>query len=93
MDEKPPSNPTSISWNDLGRFSVGPDQRLYWDGAPVKTEQRLTLTFLQKLIAFVTAAVVILGGATQCVNTTIDVGCRLHWWKTGCVNQPTEAKR
>ena len=37
----------SITWNDIGRLGVGPDNRLYWDGRPVVVERRLVLSLPQ----------------------------------------------
>jgi hypothetical protein len=82
-----PEHLSPVSFSDLGRLAVGPDRRLYWDGAPVQTQQRLTLTLWQNIVAAITALAIILGGLgalAQGLDAGHQLGCRLDWWNVGC---------
>jgi hypothetical protein len=82
-----PSGVHEITYADLGRLGVGADHRLYWDGLPVRTEQRLALTIFQSLIAIAAAAAITLGGLggfVLGVTAAHDFGCAGHWWQWGC---------
>lgn len=51
-----PKGVTPISFMDLGRLGIDVEKRLHWDGEPVETRQRISLSFWQKVGACLTVA-------------------------------------
>jgi len=43
-----------ITWDDASRLGVDNKGHMYWDGIRIKTQERVTLSFLQGLGAFIT---------------------------------------
>ncbi|TCO07523.1 hypothetical protein [Camelimonas lactis] len=61
-------------------FSIDDQNRLYWKGAPVKTENRLVLTVGQ-----VTVAIIVTGAAFfQGAQAFLSIGCSFGLWTIGC---------
>jgi hypothetical protein len=64
--ERPPTDwPTGvrpISLEGLSLLGIGPDNRLYWDGQPLKIERTISLDGWQTLLASVTAFGIAAGG-------------------------------
>jgi hypothetical protein len=91
--EEPPAHAgwpvgvTPISFANIGRLGVGKDGRLYWDGKPVETGQRLSLTWWQTILAIAASIAVIigsLGAIAQGLDAGHNFGCKMHWLTTGC---------
>ncbi|MEI8153850.1 MAG: hypothetical protein WCG92_20020 [Hyphomicrobiales bacterium] len=77
-----------VDMTDLSRLSIDHDGRLYWDGKPVETHHRLSMSRRQIAGAcFVGAFVVIgaLGAALQGSAAARDWACRLGWSASTCV--------
>jgi hypothetical protein len=82
---KPKEKVKDLSFDDLGRLGVGPGHRLYWDGVPLQTEQRLAK--FERVLAVIALVAVIIGGLgtlAQGVEASHTFGCKFHWWSTGC---------
>ena len=72
---------------DLSRLSIDRDGRLYWDGKPVETHHRLSMSRAQIVGASIVAAFVAigaLGAAIQGAVAARDWACRLGWSASAC---------
>lgn len=49
-----PGGVQPITWDEMEHLGVDDEGHLYWDGVPVKTEERISLSALQKVGAIVT---------------------------------------
>ena len=82
-----PAGVSPISYQGIGRLGVGRDNQLYWDGRPVVTRSRLELSRWQRVVAIVTALMVIAGGLGSCVSgidAAFNVACKTQWRQAGC---------
>ena len=72
---------------DLSRLSIDRDGRLYWDGKPVETHHRLSMSRRQIVGASLVAALVAIGAigaAIQGASAARDWACRLGWSASAC---------
>jgi hypothetical protein len=72
---------------DLSRLSIDSDGRLYWDGKPVETHHRLSMTRAQVIGASVVAIFVVIGAiasAIQGAAAARELACRLGWSAGAC---------
>jgi hypothetical protein len=51
-----PNGRRELSLDELHEFEIDRDGRLYWRGKPVVTEQRISLRWIEMLLAIVVAA-------------------------------------
>jgi hypothetical protein len=56
-------NINPVDMTDLSRLSIDRDGRLYWDGKPVETHHRLSMSRRQIVGASIVAAFVVIGAA------------------------------
>jgi hypothetical protein len=81
------SNRHPVDMTDLSRLSIDRDGRLYWDGKPVETHHRLSMSRRQIVGASLIAAFVAIGaiGATiQGAAAARDWACWLGWSASAC---------
>ena len=80
-------NKHPVDMTDLSRLSIDRDGRLYWDGKPVETHHRLSMSRRQIIGASIVAALLAVGavGATlQGTAAARDWACRLGWISSTC---------
>jgi hypothetical protein len=76
-----------VDMTDLSRLSIDRDGRLYWDGKPVETHHRLSMSRRQIVGASLVAALVAIGAigaAIQGASAARDWACRLGWSASAC---------
>jgi hypothetical protein len=76
-----------VDMTDLSRLSIDRDGRLYWDGKPVETHHRLSMSRRQIVGASLIAALVAIGAigaAIQGASAARDWACRLGWSASAC---------
>jgi hypothetical protein len=76
-----------VDMTDLSRLSIDRDGRLYWDGKPVETHHRLSMSRKQIVGASLIAALVAIGAigaAIQGAAAARDWACRLGWSASAC---------
>ena len=76
-----------VDMTDLSRLSIDRDGRLYWDGKPVETHHRLSMSRRQIVGASLIAALVAIGAigaAIQGASAARDWACRLGWSDGAC---------
>jgi len=76
-----------VDMTDLSRLSIDRDGRLYWDGKPVETHHRFSMSRAQIVGASIVAAFVVigaLGAAVQGSVAALDWACRLGWTTQHC---------
>jgi hypothetical protein len=76
-----------VDMTDLSRLSIDRDGRLYWDGKPVETHHRLSMSRRQIVGAGLVAALVAIGAigaAIQGAAAARDWACRLGWSAGAC---------
>jgi hypothetical protein len=76
-----------VDMTDLSRLSIDGDGRLYWDGKPVETHHRLSMSRRQIVGASLVAALVAIGAigaAIQGASAARDWACRLGWSASAC---------
>ena len=76
-----------VDMTDLSRLSIDYDGRLYWDGKPVETHHRLSMSRRQIVGAGLVAAFVAIGAigaAIQGASAARDWACRLGWSASAC---------
>ena len=76
-----------VDMTDLSRLSIDRDGRLYWDGKPVETHHRLSMSRRQIVGASLIAAFVAIGAigaAIQGASAARDWACRLGWTASAC---------
>ncbi len=81
------SNRHPVDMTDLSRLSIDRDGRLYWDGKPVETHHRLSMSRRQTVGASMVAvlvAVAAIGAALQGSAAARDWACRLGWTTSTC---------
>ena len=81
------SNKHPVDMTDLSRLSIDRDGKLYWDGKPVETHHRLSMSRRQIVGASFVAlllAVGAIGAALQGTAAARDWACRLGWTSTTC---------
>lgn len=80
-------NRNPVDMTDLSRLSIDRDGRLYWDGKPVETHHRLSMSRKQiagvSLIATL-VAIGAIGAAIQGAAAARDWACRLGWSASAC---------
>jgi hypothetical protein len=84
-----------VDMTDLSRLSIDRDGRLYWDGKPVETHHRLSMSRRQIVGAIVVTAFVMiaaLGAALQGSMAAHDWACRMGWASSFCT-QPAAPRR
>jgi hypothetical protein len=50
-----------MSWQGIGLLGIDEENRPYWDRRPIEMRRRLELTFWQTILAWVTAAALVVG--------------------------------
>src|SRR5947209_4692165 len=76
-----------VDMTDLSRLSIDRDGKLYWDGKPVETHHRLSMSRKQIVGASLIAALVAIaaiGAAIQGASAARDWACRLGWSASAC---------
>jgi hypothetical protein len=76
-----------VDMTDLSRLSIDRDGRLYWDGKPVETHHRLSMSRRQIVGASLVAAFVAIGAigaAIQGASAARDWACWLGWSASAC---------
>jgi len=76
-----------VDMTDLSRLSIDRDGRLYWDGKPVETHHRLSMSRRQIVGAGLVAAFVAIGAigaAIQGASAARDWACWLGWSASAC---------
>ena len=76
-----------VDMTDLSRLSIDRDGRLYWDGKPVETHHRLSMSRRQIVGASLIAAFVAIGAigaAIQGAAAARDWACWLGWSASAC---------
>jgi hypothetical protein len=76
-----------VDMTDLSRLSIDRDGRLYWDGKPVETHHRLSMSRRQIVGASLVAALVAIGAigaAIQGASAARDWACWLGWSASAC---------
>jgi hypothetical protein len=76
-----------VDMTDLSRLSIDRDGRLYWDGKPVETHHRLSMSRQQIVGASLVAALIAIGAigaAVQGAAAARDWACRLGWSASAC---------
>jgi len=76
-----------VDMTDLSRLSIDRDGKLYWDGKPVETHHRLSMSRKQIVGASLVAvlvAIAALGAAIQGAAAARDWACRLGWSASAC---------
>ena len=76
-----------VDMTDLSRLSIDRDGRLYWDGKPVETHHRLSMSRRQIVGASLVAAFVAIGAigaAIQGAAAARDWACWLGWSASAC---------
>jgi len=76
-----------VDMTDLSRLSIDRDGRLYWDGKPVETHHRLSMSQRQIVGASLVAAFVAIGAigaAIQGASAARDWACWLGWSASAC---------
>jgi len=76
-----------VDMTDLSRLSIDRDGRLYWDGKPVETHHRLSMSRRQIVGASLVAAFVAIGAigaAIQGASAARDWACWLGWSTSAC---------
>lgn len=68
-----------MTYGDLERLAVSKDDELLWDGRPLKTVRRFTLSFWPALGAIVVAV----GTLAQGIAALYQMGVGLGWWAAG----------
>jgi hypothetical protein len=77
-----------VDMTDLSRLSIDRDGRLYWDGKPVETHHRLSMSRRQIVGASLVAALVAIGAigaAIQGASAARDWACWLGWSANACI--------
>ena len=81
------SNHHPVDMTDLSRLSIDRDGRLYWDGKPVETLHRLSMSWKQIVGASLVAALIAIGAlsaAIQGAAAARDLACWLGWSASAC---------
>jgi hypothetical protein len=76
-----------VDMTDLSRLSIDRDGRLYWDGKPVETHHRFSMSRAQIVGASIVAAFVVIGALGAAVQGSVaarDWACRLGWTTQHC---------
>lgn len=88
-----PQAPTGfrpLSFDDLNRLSISPENELAWDGRPVVT--RLAFSRAQKALAALVAVAAILGGAGSALQGVAAYSvwaCEVNWPSFACTQSPS----
>lgn len=80
-------NKHPVDMTDLSRLSIDRDGKLYWDGKPVETHHRLSMSRRQIVgasIATALLAIGAIGAALQGTAAARDWACRLGWTSSTC---------
>jgi hypothetical protein len=80
-------NINPVDMTDLSRLSIDHDGRLYWDGKPVETHNRLSMSRRQIVGASIVAVFVVIGAigaALQGAAAAQEWVCRLGWTIGNC---------
>ena len=80
-------NKHPVDMTDLSRLSIDRDGKLYWDGKPVETHHRLSMSRRQIVGACIIAALLTvgaIGAALQGTAAARDWACRLGWTSNIC---------
>ena len=78
-------DPVNIA--NLSRLSIDSDGRLYWDGKPVVTHQRFSMSRAQVVGASIVAGFVVIGAIASVIQGTVaarELACRLGWSASSC---------
>jgi hypothetical protein len=76
-----------VDMTDLSRLSIDRDGRLYWDGKPVETHHRFSMSRAQIVGASIVAGFVVIGALGAAVQGSVaarDWACRLGWTTQHC---------
>ena len=78
-------DPVNIA--NLSRLSIDNHGRLYWDGKPVVTHQRFSMSRGQIVCASIVAGFVVIGAIASVIQGTVaarELACRLGWSASSC---------
>jgi hypothetical protein len=81
-------NTRPVEMTDLSRLSIDSDGRLYWNGKPVETHHRLSMSRAQIVGAGIVAVFVVIGAIASAIQGTVaarELACRLGWSASACV--------
>ena len=81
------SNTHPVDMTDLSRLSIDQEGRLYWDGNPVVTHQRLSMSRAQIVGASVIAVFVVIGAIGAALQGSVaarELACRFGWSASAC---------
>jgi hypothetical protein len=76
-----------VDMTDLSRLSIDRDGRLYWDGKPVETHHRFSMSRAQVVGASIVAAFVVIGALSAAIQGSVAAqgwACRLGWTSQHC---------
>lgn len=68
-----PDGVRPISLEGLVLVGVGDDGRLYWDGIPVEVARTFTLSWWQRVAAFLVSLSAVIAAAAACVSAYADI--------------------
>ena len=77
-----------VEMTDLSRLSIDSEGRLYWDGKPVDTHHRLSMSRAQIVGASIVAIFVVIGAIAAAIQGAVaarELACRLGWSASACV--------
>jgi hypothetical protein len=67
-----PTGVRPISMDGVGHLGVGNDGTLYWDGRPVRTAKKVTLSFWQAFGAILTVIAALMAGGGAAASAWAD---------------------
>jgi hypothetical protein len=76
-----------VEMTDLSRLSIDSDGRLYWNGKPVDTHHRLSMSRAQVVGAGIVAIFVVIGAIAAAIQGAVaarELACRLGWSASAC---------
>jgi hypothetical protein len=76
-----------VDMTDLSRLSIDRDGRLYWDGKPVETHHRLSMSRAQIIGASIVTGFVVIGAIASAIQGTVaarELACQLGWSASAC---------
>lgn len=87
-----PQGVQEINIGQVSMLGVDSGNRLYWDGKPVKVQERFSLSFWQGLAAFLIVTFTVIGGigsAAQGWAAAHQWSCQIKWTTWACPPVPS----